>query len=136
MLCKEWFSLEDTIHQIIRSLEAFYWLMMEVLKVIEALKSHPSPVFKFHATLAYNRVKTIIDNLKAALKQVGLTLKEKPEEAELRSLVGSLAMGTLNVLKTAVSSLKHESNSGGSPIPSKFLLTLIECSENRLKPGL
>jgi hypothetical protein len=100
---------------ILRSLRAYYWVLSEILTTLQELTLRANGLLKFHASLARNRVSTMVNNLSEALRYAGISLDEKPKDEELYREAGSLAAESVKGLREVASSIKNNLDAGRNP---------------------
>lgn len=121
---------EEILFHVFNSLKLFYWVLLEMLKVLEELKLKSKGLLKFHASLAYNRVNTIKNNLYEALSYAGISLNKKSSNEELYYEISPLAISVINGLEEIVELIENDLNMKKSLNFSWITFYLKKFSEN------
>ena len=98
---------EILITFILNSLEATYWILVNVTDILKELDSRVSYPLKLHTVRVYNRAKIITETLGEGLRHVGIRLKKPPSKEELSKRAEPFTTDILEALKEAVEEIKN-----------------------------
>jgi len=98
---------EILITFILNSLEATYWILVNVTDILKELNNRVSYPLKLHTVRVYNRAKIITETLGEGLRHVGIQLKKPPSKEELDKRAEPFATDILEALKEAVEEIKN-----------------------------
>lgn len=122
-------SQTDLAHEISRILHAFYWVMMDILGALEEAADRVNEELRFHLMLASKRCNVIVEHLRIALEEAGIKPNGRLGKEELRKMIGTLSIETLECIKDTLKILIDEMTSDGKCDASWLSSKLMEFSD-------
>ena len=112
------------LESVLLSLEGFYWLVRTLSEMLDEFKDRSPAALRTHAFLASNRIKIIAENLREALKRLGLNVENRLGEKELAERVGMIGVDLLKELREALERLTRLAGDGGN-LDGKWLASIL-----------